>query len=291
MVIFGLLSADKYDPCGIAAIRGQVVLWGDLLHMPELMRALPGIPDVRIRQAVILAGGRGGRLGALTDATPKPLLEVGGRPFVAWLIKALCRFGVEEVLLLTGYLGEAVEAALPAIRAGLPRPMALRCRREAAPAGTGGALRQAVAALDDRFLLLNGDSWLDFDFSRLLADARGETCMVLRQVADTGRFGVVECEGGRVTAFHERPRTPRPGLINAGILLFSRAVAEDIPAVASLERDVLPGLAARGALRCTFADGYFIDIGVPEDLARARREMPAQGDREKTARLVRGNDV
>jgi len=239
------------------------------------MQAFQGFPTATIRQAVILAGGRGGRLGALTDATPKPLLEVGGRPFVAWLVRELCRVDIEEVLLLTGYLAEAIEAALPKISADLPRPMALRCLREPAPAGTGGALRHAAAALDARFLLLNGDSWLDFNFGQLLRDAAcgPEAHMVLCLVSDTGRFGVVECEAGRVTAFHERPATPRPGLINAGIYVFSRAVVEEIPPIASLECDVLPALAARGLLRGTVADGYFIDIGVPEDLARARRQM------------------
>jgi D-glycero-D-manno-heptose 1,7-bisphosphate phosphatase len=248
------------------------------------MKSFPGTPVPTIRQAVILAGGRGGRLGALVHATPKPLLDIGGRPFIAWLIRELCRFGIEEVLLLTGYLGGAIEAALPEISANLARPLALRCLREPAPAGTGGALRRAAAELDAKFLLLNGDSWLDFDLRRLLADAaRGPAAelgrMVLRQVPDTGRFGVVESAGGRVTAFLERPATPRPGLINAGIYLFSRAVLNDIPPVASLERDVLPGLAARGVLHCTVADGYFIDIGVPEDLARARAEMPARVQR------------
>jgi D-glycero-D-manno-heptose 1,7-bisphosphate phosphatase len=254
------------------------------------MKSFPENPVATIRQAVILAGGRGGRLGALTDATPKPLLDVGGRPFLAWLILELCRFGVEDVLLLTGYLGDAIEAALPEIGATLPRPMTMRCRREPAPAGTGGALRLAAAALDTRILLLNGDSWLDFNLSRLLADSAGGPVseigrMVLRQVADTGRFGVVECEGGRVTAFPERPQMPGPGLINAGIYLFSRAVVDEIPPAASLERDVLPGLAARGALHCTVADGYFIDIGVPEDLARARAEMPARLQRRVAAEV------
>jgi len=243
------------------------------------MKSFPENPVEPIRQAVILAGGRGGRLGALVQATPKPLLDVGGWPFIAWLIRGLCQAGVEEVLLLTGYLGDAIEAALPHISANLPRPIALRCLREPAPAGTGGAVRLAAAELDEKFLLLNGDSWLDFNLTQLLTDAaRGPKSavgrIVLQQLPDTGRFGVVECEGDRVTAFRDRPATPRPGLINAGIYFFSRAVLNDIPPAAALERDVLPVLAARGVLHCTIAEGYFIDIGVPEDLARARREMP-----------------
>ena len=85
----------------------------------------------------------------------------------------------------------------------------------------------------------------------------------------------------RVTAFRERPEpgesgTVRPGTINAGVYLFDRRVLADVAPVCSLERDVMPALAARGALRGTVADGYFIDIGIPADLARAQTELPVR---------------
>jgi D-glycero-D-manno-heptose 1,7-bisphosphate phosphatase len=102
--------------------------------------------------------------------------------------------------------------------------------------------------------------------------------MVLRRLEDTGRYGVVEADGDLVRAFRERPDAgaPAPGLINAGVYLFDRRVLDHVAPVCSLERDVMPGLAARGALRGTGADGYFVDIGIPEDLARARRDLPAR---------------
>jgi D-glycero-D-manno-heptose 1,7-bisphosphate phosphatase len=206
----------------------------------------------------------------------------GGRPFLGWLVQELSRFGFEEILLLTGYLGDMVEAALPAISAGLARGISLRCVREAAPAGTGGALRQAADELDRRFLLCNGDSWFDFDIPELLHVAAGGTAdelarMVLRRVADTGRYGAAECEAGRVTAFYEsRPGSAKPGLVNAGVYLLDRRVLTQVPAECSLERDVLPSLAGQGKLFGTVAEGYFIDIGVPEDLARARAELPGR---------------
>ena len=90
-----------------------------------------------VRQAAILVGGRGTRLGVLTDTTPKPLLTCGDRPFLAWVLRELMRFGIEDVLLLTGYLGETVEAALPTIRHTLPKPLQITCIREDQPAGTG----------------------------------------------------------------------------------------------------------------------------------------------------------
>src|SRR5258708_38602425 len=96
-----------------------------------------------VRQAAILAGGLGTRLGELTAAIPKPLLSCGDRPFLAWLLRELSRFGVEEVLLLTGHLADAVEAILPEIAVSLPKPLRITCNREERPAGTGGALFHA----------------------------------------------------------------------------------------------------------------------------------------------------
>ena len=234
-----------------------------------------------IRQAVVLVGGLGTRLGELTAATPKPLLNCGDRPFLAWLLRELCRFGVEEVLLLTGHLADTVEAALPAISASLPRPLRIACVREKQQAGTGGALFQAHHHLAERFLLCNGDSWLDFNLSRLLADAAHDPedvvgRMVLRRLDDASRYGVAETEGDRITGFRERPEAGQPGTINAGVYLLDRRVLDAATPVCSLERDILPKLAAKGVLRGTVADGYFIDIGIPVDLARAQTELPVR---------------
>lgn len=213
-----------------------------------------------VRQCAVLIGGLGTRLGELTAATPKPLLRCGDRPFLAWLLRELLRYGVDEFLLLTGYLPEAVEAALPAIVASLPRPARISCSVEPMLAGTGGALYHARDRLAERFLLCNGNSLLDCNLARLLADAAAdpETVtgrMMLRRLDDASRYGVVEMLGDRVTAFRERPEPGRAGIINAGIYLLNRSVIDDIAPVCSLERDVLPALAACGGLRGTTGDG------------------------------------
>ena len=237
-----------------------------------------------IRQCAILAGGLGTRLGALTAHTPKPILPVGGRPFLAWLLRELVRFGVEEAVLLTGHLAPQVEDAVRDAAARLPRPLRLRFSAEPTPAGTGGALHWARDLLDERFLLLNGDSLFDTNLARLLADAAADGPevtgrMLLRHLPDAGRYGVVDTSGDRIAAFRERSTSGGPGTINAGVSLFNRRVLDEVAphcsnGPCSLERDVLPRLAARGALRGTVADGYFIDIGVPDDFARAQTELP-----------------
>ena len=122
-----------------------------------------------VTQCAVLAGGLGTRLGSLTDATPKPLLTVGGRPFLAWLLRELTRFGVTEFVLLTGHLSEEIEAALPQIHAAMPRRVSITISREPVRAGTGGAVFHAGAKLRERFLLCNGDSVFDANLASLLA--------------------------------------------------------------------------------------------------------------------------
>ena len=242
-----------------------------------------------VRQCAVLVGGLGTRLGDLTAATPKPLLPCGDRPFLAWLLRELVRFGVDDVVLLTGHLSETVQAALPSIAATLPKPVRIACAVEPPGAGTGGALFHAHDRLAERFRLCNGDSWFDCNLAGLLADAAREPAavvgrMTLNRLADASRYGVVQTDGDRVTEFRERPQPSgttavQPGTINAGITLFNRSVLNDVSPSCSLERDVMPRLAARGALRGTVGRGggqYFIDIGVPADLARAQTELPAR---------------
>ncbi len=233
-----------------------------------------------IRQAAVLIGGLGTRLGHLTASTPKPLLPCGDRPFLSWVLRELSRFGVEEIILLSGHLGEAVEAALPAIIAPLPKPLRIVCSREPHPAGTGGALFHAREHLAERFLLCNGDSWLDFNLCRMLAEAANDPKdavghLTLLQVNDNTRYGAVEIDDARVTAFHPR-HGAQACLINAGLYVFDRRILDDVTPTCSLERDVMPVLAARGALRATVADGYFIDIGTSSDFVRAQTELPGR---------------
>jgi D,D-heptose 1,7-bisphosphate phosphatase len=244
---------------------------------------------VTIRQCAILVGGLGTRLGKLTAALPKPLLPIGDRPFLAWLMREWVRFGVDEFLLLTGHLSDQVEAHVQALSGLLPRAARVVISEEPDRAGTGGAVFHARDKLAKRFLLCNGDSLFDCNLARLLADAAADPPEVLgrimlRRIDDASRYGVVALDGDRVVAFRARPpcppddaaagAAPVAGVINAGIYVYDRRLLDDLTPACSLEHDIMPRLAARGVLRGTVADGYFRDIGIPEDLARAGEEIP-----------------
>jgi len=203
------------------------------------------------------------------------MLTVGDRPFLAWLTREVVRYGITDILLLTGHLAEVIHAGLEGLREWLPRAVTLAISEEPIRAGTGGALYHAREKLHDSFLLLNGDSLLDCDLSPLMTEEPGVLGrLMLRRLADASRYGVVEMSGDRVTAFQERPEPGSPGLINGGVYRLDRQVVDRTSAMCSLERDILPDLARDGLLRGTESDGWFIDIGVPSDLDRAQREVP-----------------
>ena len=247
-----------------------------------------------IRQCAILAGGLATRLGDIAAETPKPVLKVAGRPFIAWLMREMLRFGVDEFVILTGHLPRAVEDAVLTVADALPKRVSVRFSEEPQRAGTGGALFHAAPLLSDRFLMCNGDSLFDCNIAALLSgfasdgpDVLGR--MIVREIPDASRYGTVTLDAGRVTAFHERPSSanaqgqdtpaPKGGLINAGIYAFDRRVLERLGPSCSLERDLLAPLAEEGLLRATTQHGWFVDIGIPEDLAHARRELASCMDR------------
>ena len=227
-----------------------------------------------VRQVVCLVGGRGTRLGPLTQSMPKPLLDVGGRAFLDYLIDEANRFGLERLLLLAGHnAGEVVRHYAGRVVGGLSIEVIV----EAEPAGTAGALANAADALDQIFFLINGDSFFGFNWLALVpALERDDWTMhlALARGVGGGRYGRVESRGNRISCFLPKAESELP--INAGVYLVRRRILERIRSVpCSLENDILPALASEGELLGLPAEGTFIDIGVPDDFARSQQAMPA----------------
>lgn len=230
-----------------------------------------------LRQAAILVGGLGTRLGERTRLVPKPLLEVGDRPFLDYLLDELTRYPtIEEIVLLAGHRAEVVVEGYHGKRW---RGAMVTVVCEPSPCGTGGALKQAAAALDERFFLLNGDSWFDFNLLDLAVRAENSSAMVhmaLKRDQAGDRYGRVVLENGRVSSFlaaGDRPSGP----INTGVYCVDRAVLGYIGELpCSLEQQVFPRLVAEGRLVADLYDGFFIDIGIPADFERAQHELPAK---------------
>jgi D-glycero-alpha-D-manno-heptose 1-phosphate guanylyltransferase len=238
--------------------------------------------DLGAVTAVILAGGRGTRLRGVVADRPKVVAPVGGRPFLTHLFDRLDAVGLREVVLCTGYLAQQIVALFGDSYRGLR----LGYSREAAPLGTGGAIRLALCQTQsDPVLVLNGDSYCDVDIRDLWRSHHmhpAVATLTLVEVPDTGRYGRVHLDdGGRVVAFEEKGGVPGPGWINAGVYLLSRRFLAEIPAARplSLEQEIFPAWAGRGLY------GYpcgarLLDIGTPDAYAEADkffgpREVPA----------------
>ena len=236
-------------------------------------------PPPRVRQAILLVGGKGSRLKELTRATPKPLMEIGnGRVFLDLLIENVARQGFDRILLLAGHLGEQIVDRYDGRQTyGSSISVAI----EPEPKGTGGALRWSRDKLDPLFLVINGDTYFDIPY-RMLETALHEAptalaAMALCEVDDAARYGSVEMQGANITRFYEKDASANPaqGLINAGVYLMRREVVDAIgDGQVSLEAQVFPELTSSGRLLGASRKGYFIDIGLPQTLCQARCDLP-----------------
>jgi mannose-1-phosphate guanylyltransferase len=215
-------------------------------------------------QALVLVGGKGTRLRPLTSETPKPILPLVDRPFLAYMIEWLASHGVDDIVFACGFLPDQLEAVLGAGEKGGPR---LRYVTEPTPRGTAGAIKFAEHLLDDTFFALNGDVLTDLDLTLLWNEhaRRGaQASLGLYRVEDTSAFGLVDHdELGEVLKFSEKdPEHHDSGLINAGTYVLNRTVLdivapdEDV----SIETEVFPNLVGHG-LYCTELTGYWKDIG------------------------------
>jgi len=234
----------------------------------------PGDPSPYERtKAVLLVGGLGTRLREVVPLKPKPLASIGNKLFLELLIQQLCCQGIRHIVMCTGYLADRIENEFGV---GSDRGVEIEYSRESSPLGTAGAIKFARPYLRDLpdFLVMNGDSFVEVDFHKLFQFHRahgGLVSLVVVAVENADRYGTVLLDhGGRVTGFLEKTGKQLPGIVSAGVYIFNRAVLQRIPeGHASLESGVFPLLLDEGVFGFK-QDGVFIDIGTPEDYARAQ---------------------
>ncbi len=227
---------------------------------------------------IVLAGGLGTRVSHILGDVPKLLAPIDGKPFLGHLLDWLVGFGATRVLLSLGVRSERVLEYL----AGHGRAsMTLVPLVEPSPLGTAGAVRFALPhTTSDTVFILNGDTFLEADLNRFVANHRQASSylsLLCAEVPSVARFGSVEVVDGHIARFIEKDgAADHPGLISAGMYLFSRAAIDALQRSngASLERDFLQILPA-GSIRAEITHGRFIDIGTPQSLAEAPHLVPA----------------
>jgi NDP-sugar pyrophosphorylase family protein len=220
-------------------------------------------------QAAILAGGLGTRMRPLTEAIPKPMLPVKGKPFLQYQLELLRSFDIRRIVLLVAYLGEQIEMHFGD---GSSMELEIVYSYESAPLGTGGALKNAEAVLDDKFLVLNGDTYLAIDYAALakaFSESRALAMIVAYENIDERvPSNLAVSADGRVRAYRKRDSQGMTH-VDAGVIALRREVLAEIPAgrKCSLEEEIFPSLIARGEMRAWATRQPFYDMGSPQGLA------------------------
>lgn len=229
-------------------------------------------------KAMILAAGLGTRMRPLTNHTPKPLLEAGGKPLIVWHLEALRAAGITDIVINAAWLGDRLAAALGD---GSAYGVHIAWSHEGEPLETAGGLIQALPSLgDEPFLVVNGDIWLRYDFVRLVATARtlarGAHLVLVDNPAHNpaGDFGLdtdtvvagthypVLSEGGRRYTF-------------AGLSVLHPSLFAGLPEGRRPLAPLLRAAMARGEVSGEYFPGPWVDVGTPERLAQLSAEIVA----------------
>lgn len=230
---------------------------------------------MKITEAIILAGGLGTRLRSTVPDLPKCMAPVAGKPFLHYVINHFRKEGVERFILSLGYKHEAV---IDYIEDEYDELKFVFCIEEE-PLGTGGAIRLACQdVVGKTALVLNGDTLFRIDNSKLAGFHHmcGAHCTLsLKPMRNIDRYGLVtlkkdySVEGFKEKQFYEE------GLINGGVYALhpEKFLAENFPEKFSFEKDYLEKMVGQRRIYGVIQDEYFIDIGIPEDYARAQDEL------------------
>jgi D-glycero-alpha-D-manno-heptose 1-phosphate guanylyltransferase len=228
-----------------------------------------------VKEAIILAGGFGTRLKSLVNDIPKPMAPVKNQPFISYIFEQLHKYKFEKVILAAGYRSEVFLSYFGTSYKNLELIYSV----EKEPLGTGGAILKASELLSsDCFLVVNGDTFFEVDFEKMeqkFMKSKSGLMVALKPMVNFDRYGAVVASEEKIISFNEK-KFCEEGLINGGIYMVIKDWLNEraIGKVFSFEKDILENLVIKDDITYYISDGYFIDIGIPEDYKRASEELP-----------------
>jgi D-glycero-alpha-D-manno-heptose 1-phosphate guanylyltransferase len=223
---------------------------------------------------VILAGGLGTRLKHLLNDVPKPMAPVNKEPFLSYLFQYLKKHQAQRVFLSVGHLHQSIKNYFGDRYLGIDILYII----EDQPLGTGGAINKALqAAQTENVFILNGDSYFDVDLIQMEQQhlkSGHEISIAIKKMYNFERYGSVRLKDSRIIAFEEK-KAMNKGYINAGTYLIKRKKFTDIvwPTQFSFEKEFLEKYTSTFYFTPFYSDGYFIDIGIPEDFHKVQLDF------------------
>jgi mannose-1-phosphate guanylyltransferase len=228
--------------------------------------------------AIILAGGLGTRLRPLTDATPKPLLPIKGKPIIEHAIDNFRKHGITDIVLSIGYKADIIKQYF---KDGKQFGVKMSYCIEHEPLGTGGAIRESSKDIKETFIAINGDNLADFDWTKILnahKKNKAKITMALYPVEDVTQYGIAKLEGSKIADFIEKPspdKTPS-NLNNAGGYVIEPDALDILPqGKSSIERDCFEKLAKTGVVYAYIHKGQWFPTDNMEKYALANEKFVA----------------
>ncbi len=230
-----------------------------------------------LTEAIILAGGFGTRLQSVVSDVPKPMAPINNIPFLNYVLDYLKFYKVEHVVLSTGYLSEKIIEHYGNDYQGIK----ISYTKEETPLGTGGGIRLAMEkCFTESVLVLNGDSFFDVDIQTHYThhlSKQSDCTLALRKVENAARYGtIILGNSGIIESFKEKDNVEKEGLINGGVYIINRELFlnKTAPNIAfSIEKDFYEKRINEINIFGFEYDGYFIDIGIPEDYKKAQDDF------------------
>lgn len=216
-------------------------------------------------KAVILAGGFGTRVKSIAKDVPKPMISIGGKPFLEHLIEFLKDHNIVDIIITVHHMANKIKSYFSD---GGRFNVRITYSEEDTPLGTAGAIKKAEKYLNETFIVMNGDSYSDIDLNKLIEfhkTKKSKSTMVLTRSADSILYGSTILQEGKITGFYEKSHLAE-GLVNTGIYVFEPEILSLIEPnrEVSLEREIFPKIVSDGSLLGYVHEGYFMDIGRPE---------------------------
>ena len=226
-----------------------------------------------INEAVILAGGLGTRLRGVINEIPKPMAPVRDKPFLYYVLQYLEKQNISKAVLAVGYKYEVIKDYFGDKFNDIDLIYAI----EDEPLGTGGAIKNATENIsNNNFILINGDTFFNVDIASLTKthlSSNADVTLSLKEMHNFDRYGSVELEQNSIKAFNEKKQTKK-GLINGGVYAVNKNIFNLIDKKRfSFEQEILEAKVSSLDMKAYICDGYFIDIGIPEDYEKAQIEV------------------
>jgi NDP-sugar pyrophosphorylase family protein len=228
----------------------------------------------KVTQAVILAGGQGVKMRPLTYEVPKLLIQVHGRPLIAYTLELLRENGIRDVIIATGHLGEKIQQLLGN---GDKYGIKIAYSHEKKPLGTAGALSGAASLITNKpFLVINGDVLVKINLKEMIRFHEEEKFMVtmaLTSTKETTGYGTVSLQGEKIVNFAGKEEPIISQLVNAGIYICSPNFLLYLKnnKKPNLD-DVFPQLSKEGKLAGFTFEGDWFEISTPESYERALKK-------------------